>query len=94
MIPLNKDDFVLACCQVITDHDLVTIPLEGLPCFWYNQVLVCLELQKRLLADFDAETTRHTLKETTKPSAPQSLTICDRILGTWSISMTNEPLPD
>lgn len=35
-----------------------------------------------------------TLKLTTNPSGAHCCTIGLRILGTWSISITNEPLPD
>lgn len=35
-IPLYKYDLMLACCKVITDYNLVPVPLKCMSSLWYN----------------------------------------------------------
>ena len=98
---LHKDDLVLARLEQVADDDLVPVPLERTSCFRDEDCWVRLELRAGERASVGAgggtasESERgRTLNDTMKPSLLHSSTIVLSTLGTWSISMTSEPLPD
>lgn len=96
-LTLDKDDFVLAPVEVVANHNLVTIPLQRCPCLGNQQVWVRFELQARASVAAvcaHARACTLTLKLTMKPSGAHCCTIGFSTLGTWSISINNEPLPD
>jgi hypothetical protein len=106
----DEDDFGFARRKEVADDDLVAVPFDRLSRFRDQDCRVGLELEGRIWTvrrrrerrsvcrgergGGSSYRARLTLKETTKPSLDHSSTIVLSTFGTWSISITREPLPD